>query len=151
MESKDILEKSSKYNYRTRYKNLWFPPKGWLTSYRCQCCNEIMTKKNPTKTPQCITTCGHIMCAKCIVNSYFIELSILCPVKDCGKYVDPKDEPLDTTENSVASIETFDTNNEYDTYLEDESKWHYCADWLCPGNCGTLVCGCIDICKGNCK
>ena len=25
-----------------------------------------------------------------------------------------------------------------------------CDDWLCPGDCGTLWCGCIDVCRGRC-
>jgi hypothetical protein len=48
----------------------------------------------------------------------------------------------------------------YDAYGQEEeqekeayhySKKHYCGDWLCPGDCGVLVCGCIDICRRNCN
>lgn len=26
-------------------------------------------------------------------------------------------------------------------------RQHYCGDWLCPGDCGVLRCGCIDVCR----
>ena len=32
-------------------------------------------------------------------------------------------------------------------------KIHYCGDRKCDGECGTLVCGCIDVCRchsGDC-
>lgn len=28
-----------------------------------------------------------------------------------------------------------------------QSKLHYCCDWTCPGDCGVLRCGCIDVCR----
>jgi len=32
-----------------------------------------------------------------------------------------------------------------------EGNWIcYCRDVDCPGGCGTLSCGCIDICRGRC-
>lgn len=24
---------------------------------------------------------------------------------------------------------------------------HHCGDWMCPGDCGELACGCIDVCR----
>lgn len=26
----------------------------------------------------------------------------------------------------------------------------YCGDWTCDYNCGTLWCGCTDVCRGRC-
>ena len=42
--------------------------------------------------------------------------------------------------------------NCYDTILNDGSTnvLCYCRDWLCPGTCGELQCGCIDVCRGRC-
>ena len=155
--------------YRGKFMDLWGPAKGWLASYRCHACKELMTKKEASKSPQYINACGHITCAKCIVKSYFIDHNPLCPVKDCGIYIDPKMNMStpDTSENSVAIVkseeclwgvcmcdESFAKENdkfeeEYN-YMEDEESWHYCGNWLCPGDCGTLVCGCIDVCRGKC-
>jgi hypothetical protein len=149
--------------------DLWSPPNGWLASYLCQSCKELMTKKEASKSPQRINACGHITCAKCIVKSYFLDQNPLCPVKNCGVYVDPKintSTPV-TPENSVLSVEsdeclwgvcmcdeTFAKETtkaeDYYDYMEDEKSWHYCGDWLCPGDCGTLSCGCIDVCRNKC-
>ncbi len=162
-----------KYKYRSRFMDLWSPPKGWLASYRCHACREVMSKKEASKSPQRINACGHITCAKCIVKSYFVDQNPLCPVKDCGVCVDPKTKVTTsasvTPENSVLSVEsdeclwgvcmcdeTFSKEatatkaEDYYDYMEHEESWHYCGDWLCPGTCGTLVCGCIDICRGKC-
>lgn len=27
---------------------------------------------------------------------------------------------------------------------------HYCNNYFCGGDCGELICGCIDICRGRC-
>jgi hypothetical protein len=149
---------------------LWSSPTGWLPSYHCQVCNQIMSKKDETKTPQRINNCGHITCANCIVKSYLVDLNHLCPVTGCGKYVNPKEK------NAISSISTileteYSTLNEdtyYDNYYDyNETDYkdallyidmhiyenvniHYCGDWICPGDCGTLFCGCIDICRGRC-
>lgn len=74
-------------------EELWFTPRGWISTYRCQSCNIIMTKKDPAKRPQMIASCSHIVCANCITTSYFVNLNNMCPVKDCGVYVNPADSP----------------------------------------------------------
>ena len=35
-------------------------------------------------------------------------------------------------------------------YIDDSNFIHYCDDIWCPGGCGTLDCGCIDVCRGHC-
>lgn len=146
---------------------LWSPPKGWLKFYRCTACRVVMSRKEPSKCPQRINACGHITCAKCIVTSYLVELNPNCPVEGCGKCVNPKQkEPvapvhiLSSTpeETSVeTSSETYDDDlfddhipsyEEYD--YQPIEKIHYCGDLECEWDCGVLVCGCIDQCRGRC-
>jgi len=35
-------------------------------------------------------------------------------------------------------------------YIDDQDFVHYCSDLWCQGGCGTLDCGCIDVCRGRC-
>lgn len=42
-----------------------------------------------------------------------------------------------------------DDESEYDPY-EDEEPMCNCRCEGCPGDCGTLSCGCIDVCRGRC-
>lgn len=100
--------------YRSKNDELWHPPKGWIASYRCGACRQIMTRKEAFKCPQRINTCGHITCAKCIVSSYLVELNPLCPVEGCGKCVNPKQKervlPVDiltgTNQNDTTPTES---------------------------------------------
>jgi len=69
-------------NERFWHRVTWIIP-----FYRCQVCHNVMSKKIPTTAPQQIYSCGHITCAKCIVNSFFVELNPFCPVDGCNKYV----------------------------------------------------------------
>jgi hypothetical protein len=79
----------SQYIYRRKTGNLWSAARGWLKSYRCKACKVILSRKDGPKIPQQIKNCGHITCAECIASSYTINQNPLCPVKDCGKCVDP--------------------------------------------------------------
>lgn len=165
----------------------WFPAKGWLKYYRCAACKEIMTRKEPSKTPQVITACGHITCANCIVKSYLIDLEPLCPVKDCGVCVNPdytnKVMPAETFESSdeAAAGGGGEEHNDYDAkececgfpldkcecyiqeyscsdcglppsccYCEFKEQCLDCGLYTCPGDCNTLMCGCVEYCKRDC-
>jgi hypothetical protein len=35
-------------------------------------------------------------------------------------------------------------------YVNDNNDVCYCYDIWCEGSCGTLDCGCIDLCRGRC-
>ena len=35
-------------------------------------------------------------------------------------------------------------------YVDSNDFVHYCDDIWCQGGCGTLDCGCIDVCRGRC-
>lgn len=174
---------SKSYKYRSKNGQLWSPPKGWLKSYRCAACHEVMTRKDAPKCPQKITTCGHITCAKCIVTSYLVELSPFCPVEGCGKCVNPRQrkptphldilttptEYIEDPSRSVTPEPPSVTNHtmEVTEYEDDGCPFCHsyancdcnqeiiinrcaCNDWMCPGECGTLWCGCIDMCRGRC-
>ena len=36
------------------------------------------------------------------------------------------------------------------TYVNADDIMCSCGDVYCYGNCGTLICGCIDLCRGRC-
>ncbi len=132
--------------------NLWSPAKGWLTYYRCSTCKEVMTRKDPAKCPQKIHACEHIVCAKCIVKSFLIELNPACPVKDCGKCVNPRTA---VTAKPAVALPLFFTTDIIPCDLFDEEpvateRVHFCGDRSCEWDCGTLDCGCIDQCRGRC-
>ncbi len=114
-------------------EELWSPINEWIESYRCQVCYQVMSRKEPSKIPQCINVCGHITCAKCIASSFFIELNPYCPVKDCNKCINP------TIQKSIDDYESL-----------TRTPIHYCGDSDCMWDCGILCCGCIDICRNKC-
>ena len=35
-------------------------------------------------------------------------------------------------------------------YVSDDNKICDCGNIYCDGDCGTLICGCVDICRGKC-
>ncbi len=170
---------SKPHKYRSKNGELWVPPKGWLPFYRCQACHEVMSKKDAPKCPQKIIACGHITCAKCIVTSYLVELNSLCPVEGCGKCVNPKQkDPVPALEILSAPVEIIETipvthsttppvsvtpppktEAEMCAFCETNTGCRCnddiysrcpCSDTRCPGDCGTLWCGCIDVCRNRC-
>lgn len=146
-----VKSKKSKmhFNYRSRNGDLWSPAKGWLTHYRCAACHVVMSRKEATKFPQRIHACDHITCANCIINSYLVEHNPICPVKDCGKCVNHKQkelvQPLTSFEDKEIIVPLYE-----DYPYKPITKVHYCGDKDCEYDCGVLVCGCIDQCRGRC-
>ena len=140
----------------------WGEPTGWTKIYHCEKCYCLLSKKDAPRNPQVIYACNHLVCAKCIIKSYLVDLNPLCPVPHCGKYIKPKDDvPIATVIKStrVEDICKYCSDNHEDCIwdllqtnyrTEDKGLAHYCGDWLCPGDCGVLDCGCIDICRGRC-
>ena len=144
-------------NTHKKSGSLWTPAKGWLPRYRCAACHEIMTRKEASKCPQKIHACDHIVCAKCIVTSFLVELNPICPVKGCGKCVNPHvktDKPVAPLPLFFTEASPDDDGAEY--YLpsglldEQPTRTHYCGDKNCEWDCGELWCGCIDQCRGRC-
>ena len=95
MELDDVNTLSTHFKYKSKYCDLWSPARGWLKSYRCQSCTNIMSRKNGHTFPQQITSCGHIVCADCIISSYIIQQNLVCPVPACGLCVNPSLESLE--------------------------------------------------------
>jgi hypothetical protein len=71
-------------------EQFWRPVTWVIPFYRCQACKEVMSRKEPHKTPQFIYSCKHITCARCISKSFFVELNPLCPVDGCNISVNPR-------------------------------------------------------------
>ena len=134
------------YKYRSKTE-LWEPPNGWLPFYRCQACREIMSKKEPSKCPQRISSCGHITCAKCIVTSYLVELNPYCPVKDCKVCVNSKQtipvQPVNILSSEINTPSTspiddiisgcsFCSSTDGSCNCNDEILTsNHCHDWMC--------------------
>ena len=123
-----IVKKSNKKS-KNRGK-LWGPVRGWINTYRCQTCWNIMSRKDDTKAPQEIYSCGHVVCANCIAKSYFVDLNHMCPVSGCSKCVNPK------ITKKVSSV-AFSIESDTQSIDSDES-------------CYTHSCGCVDVCYGFC-
>ncbi len=155
--------------------NLWGPVKGWLPFYRCTACRQVMSRKEPAKFPQKIYNCGHVVCAGCIARSYLIELNPLCPCKGCDKNVNPaerakaaepaapvtprpeeEDAGCGWCHDSPCRCDMRDDccpscGSDGRCYCYEPAEWvHYCGMADCDGDCGTLSCGCIDVCRNRC-
>ena len=141
---------------------LWGEPTGWTKSYHCEVCFVLLSKKDAARNPQVIYACNHLVCGKCIVKSYLVDLNPICPVPNCGIVINPKDEiPISQSPGSDIRVENICKycsdccedcicdllKTDYRT--EPIGEEHYCGDWICPGDCGVLICGCIDICRGR--
>lgn len=58
-------------------------------------------------------------------------------------------------EPNIQEDEEYDGYDEYDEYdryyaSEEEEESCVCNYTTCQGDCGTLSCGCIDVCRGHC-
>lgn len=84
-------------------RDLWGDTTKWISHYRCEACFNLMSRKNPTTKPQIIYSCKHVVCAGCIVDSYFIYLNKMCPVANCNKCVNPRDEDYTTLNESTVN------------------------------------------------
>ena len=94
--------------------------------------------------PQVLNACGHIFCAKCIYDHYVVANKKQCPT--CAAYICPYDN-FDDDERYH-----FRLDDRYEEYCgEEEEPRCPCAWPNCPGDCGTLSCGCIDTCRGRCE
>jgi hypothetical protein len=119
-EQEQVINRNTKSNAKSKHiksrvkEHFWHKVTWNIPFYRCQACHHVMSKKEPSTTPQQIYSCGHITCANCIVNSFFVELNPLCPVDGCGKRVNPRDNrhvntPLPPLNILQGNMETTDT------------------------------------------
>jgi len=74
---------------------------------------------------------------------------------------DSINEPITTPEiqrmsfniQQLQSVSLTELNINNSSELTNESRTeniHYCENDECEGDCGVLVCGCIDMCRGRC-
>jgi hypothetical protein len=148
-------QKKGPPKYRAKNGDLWSPPKGWLSFYRCQSCREVMSKKDASKCPQRINMCGHITCAKCIVTSYLVELNPLCPVEGCGKCVNPRQkvapEPVEILAGPTVTEEAVPKTPESPPKTPELEEDDF--DEMCNGchfDVYTCKCHLIDFCCPGC-
>ena len=95
--------------------------------------------------PQALNSCGHIFCVKCIYDHYVVADKERCPT--CAAYISPSDNPcyLDDDDYDESPY-----HYRFDDEREEEERLCPCRARDCPGDCGTLPCGCIDTCRGYC-
>lgn len=58
--------------------------------------------------------------------------------------------PLDMDDNIVMHEDHEDHEDREDHENYELEYIHYCGDRDCEGDCGVLVCGCIDTCRNRC-
>ena len=136
-----------------------FPDGPWrdLTEYKiglkCELCKTTIRK---SVFPQ-VTDCGHIFCAECIHKHYNLENKLKCPT--CAAYIYEQDDPSFCRECYSAPCECRDDGGDEwcygcgDRYCRghcDDGPACPCRYDGCDGDCGTLSCGCIDVCRGRC-
>jgi hypothetical protein len=140
-----------------------FPTGHWydFTDYRaglkCELCKTTIRK---SVFPQEIQ-CGHIFCAECIHKYHTIEKNKKCPT--CSDYINIQDDPSFCRFCSEAPCMC----HHYDQRDDDDDCCPGCGDRYCngrcdedegcpscgsgcDGTCGSLGCGCIDVCRGRC-
>jgi hypothetical protein len=87
-----------------------------------------------------VSCCNTTFCIDCISYKYHILENYIC--SSCNNYHHPFHNPLYCSECDSITC-TIDHN----TY---QPRIHYCGDSECEWDCGTLDCGCIDLCRGRC-
>jgi hypothetical protein len=127
----------------------WAPPAYWLPSYRCGLCKDIMSKRDPVV----LRCCNHSFCAECISIHVLRHGNIDCPT--CHRSIDsspcpplPSSKPryIPYTPRKYRS-----SSSSASSTLSSCSSCSFtscsCGYSGCPGECGVLICGCIDTCR----
>ncbi len=133
----------------------WFDFTEYRAGLKCELCKTTIRK---SVFPQ-ETECGHIFCAECIHKYYNIEHNKKCP--SCAKYIEEEDDPsyCRTCWSAPCDCDRYDReddgcpgcgSNYCSGYCIDDEPTCSCGCADCGGDCGTLSCGCIDVCRGRC-
>ena len=132
----------------------WFDFTEYRAGLKCGLCKTSIRK---SVFPQ-ETECGHIFCAKCIHTHYYLENNKKCPC--CAKYIEEEDDPAycRTCWSAPCECGRYDDDDDgcpgcgdkYCCGRCDEPDECPCGFGPCDGNCGTLGCGCVDVCRGRC-
>ena len=125
----------------------WRDLKEYKMGLKCSLCKTTIRKN---LFPQELD-CGHIFCAECIHKHYYIENNKKCPT--CSDYIYEQDDPSFCRECWSAPCECrlYDRDDDSHSYYDDDDEpMCPCRDGGCYGDCGTLSCGCVDVCRGRC-
>ena len=139
---------------------LWYDLTDYRPGMKCELCKTTVRK---SIFPQVLDACNHIFCAKCIHEHHIVAGKKQCPT--CAAFIRPDDAPGYCRECGDAPCscrddccpgcgyhnchcDQDDRESYYDPYDRDEPDCP-CGSG-CPGDCGTLSCGCIDVCRGRC-
>ncbi len=137
-----------------------FPGGPWHDLYdyklglKCELCK---TTIDQSVFPQQLQ-CGHVCCAECIHKHYHIENNKTCTT--CAKYINEEDDPAlcracYSAPCDCARYDCYDDgcpscgNSYCDGWCQEKPSCPSCGPGGC-GDCGTLSCGCIDVCRCRC-
>ena len=123
--------------------HLWSDFTEYRVGLKCELC-----KTNVLVFPQVLNVCKHIFCAKCINDHYIVADKEQCPT--CAAYICPSDNPSYDDDDGRYHFRLDVGYEEYCGEEEEEAFRCVCVVQDCPGDCGTLSCGCIDTCRGRC-
>ena len=126
---------------------LWYDFTEFRSGLKCEICKTNIRKNI---FPQQLVQCAHIFCAKCIHEHYTVKGNKTCPTCNTHIEYDDDDRYSDYSyhRNEDDSCHNCGYSNCVCGYEEDDECACGCAG--CEGNCGTLRCGCIDVCRGRC-
>lgn len=139
---------------------LWYDLFDYRVAMKCELCKTTIRK---SVFPQALDACNHIFCAKCIHEHHIIAKNKKCPT--CSAFIRPDDNPNYCRECGDApcscrddhcpgcgnrySCDCRDDRDSYCDPYDDEPNCAHCGSG-CDGDCGTLSCGCVDVCRGRC-
>lgn len=135
----------------------WYDLDEYKAGLKCELCKTTIRKDC---IPQVLHECGHIYCAKCIHQHYTLEHKLKCDT--CGIHINIqdnrdycrvccdapcscRDDCHDNDDNTCPGCGSSYCNG----HCDDEPDCPHCGSG-CDGSCGTLSCGCIDVCRGRC-
>lgn len=102
----------------------------------CEACN--------TANPMEDTLADVPLCAACVFELEVTDTTFYC--HGCG-VVSDRSKAVCHLQWSTPGHIVCETCGAEDRELYANKKRHHCGDWMCPGDCGVLRCGCIDMCR----
>ena len=136
-----FAKKAPLVNLYPAQPHLWSDFTEYRVGLKCELC-----KTNVLVFPQVLNVCKHIFCAKCINEHYIVADKEQCPT--CAAYICPSDNP--SYDDDGRYHFRLDVDPDEHCGEEEEAFRCVCVVLDCPGDCGTLPCGCIDTCRGRC-
>lgn len=78
-----------------------------------------------------------------LVRKYVLYMCPLCHGSTLGPLSGGGNVVIMVCERCYYGANESKTPEKVDSLFEP----HFCGDWMCPGDCGVLWCGCIDVCR----